>query len=253
MSEPNATPSAVAAIAIKLPTFWPNQAAVWFLQAEAQFAIRGVTADDTKYYHVVSALDQDSAARVLDALQNPPDTGKYAALKARLLNAYTLTEQQRAAALLSISALGEEKPSMLMDRMLCLVGDHRPCFIFRELFLRALPTEVRAAVANFTGELRDLAAAADQVWLARAIPVCATVVVDANDPTPDEVAAISRGKAPPRKPHTENRPRHQNKPAAKAGPSISLCRWHRQYGAAAYSCIAPCSWVDQGNGKASRQ
>jgi len=83
MTESNVAPnssSTVAAVAIKLPTFWPNQAEVWFMQAEAQFTIRGITADDTKYYHLLASLDQDTASRVLSMLQHPPATGKYDAL-----------------------------------------------------------------------------------------------------------------------------------------------------------------------------
>ena len=48
------------AVAIKLPTFWAQQPKVWFLQAEAQFHIRKITDDTTKYYHVVAALDQEN-------------------------------------------------------------------------------------------------------------------------------------------------------------------------------------------------
>ena len=47
------------AVSLKLPTFWNSQPEVWLAQAEAQFNIRGITADETKYYYVVAALDQD--------------------------------------------------------------------------------------------------------------------------------------------------------------------------------------------------
>ena len=65
------------AVALKLPTFWTAQPDVWFAQAEAQFNLRGITADDTKYYYVVAALDQDTATRVLDLISQPPDDNKY--------------------------------------------------------------------------------------------------------------------------------------------------------------------------------
>ena len=41
---------------IKLPEFWEFSPTAWFAQTEAQFAIRDVTDDTTRYYHVVSAL-----------------------------------------------------------------------------------------------------------------------------------------------------------------------------------------------------
>ena len=40
---PDAVPVA-ANVSMKLPTFWPDAAEVWFAQADAQFAIWNVTA-----------------------------------------------------------------------------------------------------------------------------------------------------------------------------------------------------------------
>lgn len=37
-----------------------------------------------------------------------------------------------------------------MDRMLDLLGEHRPNFLFIQLFLRQLPSQVRTALANTT-------------------------------------------------------------------------------------------------------
>ncbi|KAJ8391890.1 hypothetical protein AAFF_G00083610 [Aldrovandia affinis] len=53
------------AVALKLPEFWQEHAAVWFAQAEAQFALRGITQEDTKYYHVVAALNSSTASRAI--------------------------------------------------------------------------------------------------------------------------------------------------------------------------------------------
>ncbi|GFR67612.1 transposon Ty3-G Gag-Pol polyprotein [Elysia marginata] len=46
----------------------------WFAQTEAQFALRGITADETKYYHVVAALDAATASRSLAVISSPPST-----------------------------------------------------------------------------------------------------------------------------------------------------------------------------------
>jgi len=74
-------------VALKLPTVWTTQPEIWFAEAEAQFNIRGVTSDDTKYY-IVAALDQDTAVRLLDTLQCPPTINKYSSLKNQLLKTY---------------------------------------------------------------------------------------------------------------------------------------------------------------------
>ena len=84
--------AAANAVALKLPTFWHASPNTWFIQAEAQFALRNVTADETRYYHVVASLDQDTASRLEDVLNQPPAT-----LKDRLLRTFCLSEGERAA------------------------------------------------------------------------------------------------------------------------------------------------------------
>ena len=155
----------VGAVALKLPQFWSSQPRVWFTQADAQFATRNITADDTKYHYVVAALDQDTAARLLDLLEAPPAANKYNAIKARLLATYALSDYERAGQLLNMPELGDDKPSALMDKMLALLGQHEACFLFRRIFLNRLPEAIRSVLVH-SGETdnRRLAAAADQLW-----------------------------------------------------------------------------------------
>ena len=80
------------AVSLKLPTFWTSQPEVWFAQAEAQFNLRGITADDTKYYYVLAALDQDTATRLLDLINQPPRENKYKTLKDRLVDSFGLSK-----------------------------------------------------------------------------------------------------------------------------------------------------------------
>ena len=72
---------ATNAVAIKLPEFWESSAATWFAQAEAQFALREITADETKYYYVVAALGCATASRISGFITAPPASDKYEALK----------------------------------------------------------------------------------------------------------------------------------------------------------------------------
>ena len=81
------------AVALKLPTFWTSQPEVWFVQAEAQFQLRGIAADSTKYYHVLAVLDQETATRLLDLVSRPPSENKYEQLKARLLETFGRRER----------------------------------------------------------------------------------------------------------------------------------------------------------------
>ena len=134
MAQENAVAENQNAVTQKLPPFWTSQPLVWFQQAEAQFVLRHVTADDTKYFYVVATLDQETAQRLLSLLEIPPANDKYQALKQRLLATFDLSQQERAARLLNMPGLGDRKPSVLMDDMLAwetmLRASSSPIFFF---------------------------------------------------------------------------------------------------------------------------
>ncbi|GFO17354.1 Gag Pol protein [Plakobranchus ocellatus] len=106
---------------------------------EEAFSCDDCIADETKYYHVVVALDAATASRSLAVISSPPPTCKNSAIKSFLTYAYGLSEAEKAAMLvLKIKELGDSKPSEVMDKMLALWGDHRPCFLFLHIFPAAL-------------------------------------------------------------------------------------------------------------------
>ena len=65
-------PLSLMNISVKLPTFWTNSPEVWFIQAEAQFENKTITASRTKLMHCVAALSQDVACSLLDLVRAPP-------------------------------------------------------------------------------------------------------------------------------------------------------------------------------------
>ena len=126
------------AVSLKLPTFWTSTPTTWFAQAEAQFIVRNITNYDTKYYYVVAALDSSTANRAKSLLVAPITNNKYDAIKKFLISAHELSNYERATALYNLVGLGDSKPSELMDTMLGLMGDNKPCIIFHHLFLQQL-------------------------------------------------------------------------------------------------------------------
>ena len=73
-------------------------------------------------------------------------------------------------------ALGDRKPSHMMNRMLALIPEgFEPGFLFKYLFMNRLPEGIRNQLVLIkTEQLRELAVFADQLWLANAASVAAT-------------------------------------------------------------------------------
>jgi hypothetical protein len=69
-------------VGIQVPPFWPEKPAVWFAQLEKQFALSSITQDATKFYYVISQLENKYAAEVEDYITNPLPTGRYDRIKA---------------------------------------------------------------------------------------------------------------------------------------------------------------------------
>ena len=136
------------AVLFKLPTFWTSQPEVWFVQAEAQFHLRRITADDTKFFYILAALDHGTATRLLDPISRPPADNKYQELKDQLIETFGLSTHESASHLLHFRPLGDTKPSTLMDEMLALLGDHSPCLLFEQLFLEGMPDEFRIQLVD---------------------------------------------------------------------------------------------------------
>lgn len=250
---PEQTAAAAAAsthaVALKLPCFWPRQASVWFLQAEAQFRNRSITEDQTKYDHVVMALDQDSARLVADLLTKPPDSEKYEHLKARLLEDVKPTRRQRASCLIHMNALGDRRPSELMADMLELMGDEKPGLLFEQLFIEQLPTDVQLVLSSGTfKDTRELARAADALCGTRRSSPGIYQTKDAVEAAQFE-AATSRPSDPDVQ--AVARKQHPRRASPTFQGDVDLCFFHRRFGAAARKCRPPCRF--SGNDKAGRK
>ena len=73
---------AVSPVALKQPAFWTSDPEEWFTQVEAQFQTKNPpsTADQTRFYYVIGALDPTAAKEVRSIILNPPaagDRGRY--------------------------------------------------------------------------------------------------------------------------------------------------------------------------------
>eukprot|EP00794_Sanderia_malayensis_P018523 gene18523-biopygen15608 len=177
-------PTPIAAYhSLKLPPIWPNDPKVWFAQIESQFKTRGITAQATKFDHVVGVLPPEIAQEIRDLLIDPPTVRSYEHLKTELIKRTSASEQKRLHRLLISEELGDRKPSQLLRGMQQLLGDNLlEESIFKQLFLQRLPMNAQLILASTADRvpLDELAALADKI-LEVALP---TPAIDALQSKP---------------------------------------------------------------------
>ena len=215
----------VVASSFKLPDFYRHRPAVWFSYVESQFLLRGISDDAKKFAYVVSALHPDVAELITDAIVPPPSSNQYSTIKARLLREFTLTEAERANVLLDLPGLGDQRPSQLLSKMLQLLPgpeQSNPGILFRQLFVRQLPPEIRAHIMDkYELEIRALAEEADRYFTL----------------TGARIAAVRAEPAPAARP-----PSSSGSSSGRRRRSGAMCFYHARYGDRAHKCEDPCSW-----------
>ena len=86
---------AIAMVNLKLPPFWSSDPEVWFQQVKAQFRMRHVTVQRTKFDHVVASLSPDFATEVRDLIIQPPADAPNDSLREQLIKRTTASEQRK--------------------------------------------------------------------------------------------------------------------------------------------------------------
>ena len=142
MADENAEVVNQNAVTLGTTSGWSSHPRAWFQQTEAQFALRYITVDISKYCCVVAVFVQNTAQHSLNLLENPPVDSQCNAFKQRLLQTFALSQQECAARILNLTEFGNRKPTALMDDMLALMRDHRPCFLGTYVFLQLLPEDI---------------------------------------------------------------------------------------------------------------
>ena len=93
---------------------------------------------------MASVLPENIAPQLSNILRAPPVTS-YESLNDRLFQLYSSNDWQRFEALVNLPLVVDQKPSILMNKMLALYpADSKPDFMFRGHFLRRLPAEIRS-------------------------------------------------------------------------------------------------------------
>ncbi|XP_038050815.1 uncharacterized protein LOC119723965 [Patiria miniata] len=256
----------IGALSIKLPPFWPADPLIWFAQAEAQFHTRGIKREDTKFAHILAAVQPEIIQEVRDLVITPPKKNPYQKLKEEMIKRTSASEQKRLQMLLTEEELGDKKPSQLLRRMRQLLGEHKlEEGIFKQLFLQRLPSNAQLVLASSRDSvsLEQLAALAERILEVYVPPV--NVVTTPAPSSSGELAELrdqiskltmqvsSMQAQLKRQSHSRSQSRTHPRSASRDQASTpsdtantqTLCWYHRRFGAEAHKCVQPCSYTTQ--------
>ena len=140
-----------AAVNLKTLPFWPADPQACFVQVEAQFSSEGITAQKTKFDHIVASLLSEFAQEVRDLIPSLPTANPYDKIKKKLLQRTAAFEQHHLQQLFNSEELGDRKTTQLLRHMQQLLGD-KACAtdinFLCELFLQRLPANVCIVLAT---------------------------------------------------------------------------------------------------------
>ncbi|UYV72853.1 PDE7B [Cordylochernes scorpioides] len=109
------TPSQISKLIFRAPPFLPNDIPLWLNQLEAAFNFANFASDDDfKYNTIIVNLDRLALICVFDIVENPPVSGKYAALKERLLLRFGRSRQVRTAQVSETKPIADQRPSIIL-------------------------------------------------------------------------------------------------------------------------------------------
>ena len=216
---------------VKLATFWPEEADLWFSRAEASFHTENVTTEVSKFSNVIAHLDSSTAGLAGDIIKTVPreDENPYTKLKTRILEALSLSTDEKADKLIAMSGFGDKNPSQGLQAMLKLVPEEEaenPGFLFRRFFLLQLAPDVRNSLAqtehtaSTVDSLRQLAKQADRYYHSTGARINAIAASGGSDVEELSVDAVA-GKV--------------------------LCQFHKKFGHKAWTCSKNkgkrCDWT----------
>jgi hypothetical protein len=241
---------------------------------EAQFDLSGITADTTKFNHVIGQLDHRYAVEVKDIISNPPVERKYEKIKSELISRLSVSKEQRFLQLMRHEELGDKKPSQFLRHLRALAGKQMPEDFLKTVWSSRLPNNLQALVASqVKASLDELAESADKVHdiVPQALQVHA-VNSGSHVTEMSEIARhmteLSREVASLKAQFGNNlahgsrfSTRGRNRSAfggnlrersASRSRDLSICCYHNRFGDRATRCTRPCNYPGAENFNGSR-
>lgn len=144
--DPIGSVSVYRAVQPRLPQFWLEDPEIWFAQAEAQFHISEIKDDTTKFYQVISQLEQRYVRELKDLIRNPPVANKYGKLKVQLIKRLSISREHQISQLLAGEDSGDRK--RFLRHLQTLAADGVSEEFMRGMWSNGLPPHVQAIIVS---------------------------------------------------------------------------------------------------------
>lgn len=253
----------MAVTQVKMQPFYETDPELWFTIVETQFNVRKITNEKSKYLHVVSNLNCNTANQVKDILKTPFVEGQYGKLKETLISIYAESSTEKFRKLISGTEIGDKKPSQFLQHMKSLANDAITDDFIKKLWIQRLPSTIRAVLSASTDKLENLAKMADSMWeVSDRFCVNSIESKDKNhvsemekitkllEKMSDRISALEtqRNQRKSRKDSTPQRNRNRSKSNnnnEKRNGDDELCWYHAKFGEEAQTCRKPCNYVQK--------
>jgi len=249
-------PQSISHVSIKIPPFWRKNVNVWIKQVDAQFSVRNITSEVTKFNHVLGNLDSDVAELVSDLLEKPLSNTPYSDLCRRLLHEFEESHGRKLTRLMEELELGSRKPSQLLREMRSLAGSQVKDDFLRTLFIRQLPLSIRSVLAFSTDSLDNLAIMADRII--EFTPSQPQFNAEVKNPAEETTSGPQENRLARLETHVSQLSsaidrlqvcsgcagRNNNHQPSKKDIS-TRCWYHSKFGTKAHKCIQPCNFQVQ--------
>lgn len=246
----------ISKISVRLPPFWPEKPALWFCQLEAQFTLFGISRDATKFWYVVSQLDNKYVQEIEDIVINPPKENKYQKVKEELIKRLSTSQELRIKQLLEHEEIGDRSPSQFLRHLKNLAGDTVPDDLMRTIWISRLPVSSQAILATQKDSaLEDVANLADKIFEVNpkphvVAPVNATrsseiaLLTEKLDRLSRQVEEMSRSRTYfHRDRSNRSHSRHTSRSRKPSQTVKEACWYHQIFGSKAKKCKQPCSFT----------
>ena len=169
----------------KLPRFFRDDPASFFVVAEAAFRRANVLTESVKADYIIANLDHDVIPHVKHLIElDPKPADIYTQIKTRLISSFSASAETRLRRLLRGEVVSEGKPSLFLTRLRALNDGSCTDNILKSVFLEQMPLQIRAILAmSNVDNLQELANPADKI-------------LEASQPVSYQVASTSVASNP---------------------------------------------------------